>query len=34
MLYHSFGEDRSSFGFLAYKDAKDKQDILARVFSK
>ncbi|KAL6246705.1 hypothetical protein RBB50_006012 [Rhinocladiella similis] len=33
-LYHSFGEDRSSFGFLEYKDAKPRKDILARVFSK
>lgn len=33
-LYHSFGEDRSSFGFLEYKDAKPRKDVLARVFSK
>lgn len=33
-LYHSFGEDRSSFGYLAYKDAKDRKDILSRTFSK
>ncbi|KIW18531.1 hypothetical protein PV08_02819 [Exophiala spinifera] len=33
-LYHSFGEDRSSFGFLEYRDAKPRKDILARLFSK
>lgn len=33
-LYHSFGEDRSSFGFLEYKDAKPRKDILSRIFSK
>ncbi|KIX08873.1 uncharacterized protein Z518_03530 [Rhinocladiella mackenziei CBS 650.93] len=33
-LYHSFGEDRSSFGFLEYKDAKSRKDVLSRVFSK
>lgn len=33
-LYHSFGEDRSSFGYLAYKDAKDRKDILSRCFSR
>ncbi|RVX69702.1 hypothetical protein B0A52_06346 [Exophiala mesophila] len=33
-LYHSFGEDRSSFGYLEYKDAKGRKDILSRVFSK
>jgi len=33
-LYHSFGEDRSSFGYLAYKDAKDRKDILSRNFSR
>ena len=33
-LYHSFGEDRSSFGYLAYKDAKDRKDLLLRAFSR
>ncbi|PGH08839.1 hypothetical protein AJ79_05843 [Helicocarpus griseus UAMH5409] len=33
-LYHSFGEDRSSFGFLTYKEAKERRDLLARRFSK
>jgi hypothetical protein len=32
-LYHSFGEDRSSFGFLTYKEAKPRKDILNRSFS-
>jgi hypothetical protein len=33
-LYHSFGEDRSSFGFLTYKEAKERKDVLTRMFSK
>lgn len=33
-LYHSFGEDRSSFGYLAYKDAKDRKEILSKCFSR
>jgi len=33
-LYHSFGEDRSSFGFLEYKDAKERKDVLSPMFSK
>ena len=33
-LYHSFGEDRSSFGYLTYAEAKPRKDILSRVFSK
>lgn len=33
-LYHSFGEDRSSFGFLKYAEAKPRKDILSRIFSK
>lgn len=33
-MYHSFGEDRSSFGFLTYKEAKERRDVLARRFSK
>lgn len=33
-LYHSFGEDRSSFGFLTYREAKQRKDVLAPLFSK
>ncbi|KAL1963324.1 hypothetical protein VTN77DRAFT_8445 [Rasamsonia byssochlamydoides] len=33
-LYHSFGEDRSSFGFLTYKEAKERKDVLTKMFSK
>jgi hypothetical protein len=33
-LYHSFGEDRSSFGFLTYDEAKERKDVLRRLFSK
>jgi hypothetical protein len=33
-LYHSFGEDRSSFGFLTYNEAKERKDVLSRLFSK
>lgn len=33
-LYTSFGLDRSSFGFLTYAFAKERQDILAPLFSK
>jgi len=32
-LYHSFGEDRSSFGFITYKEAKERKDVLNRMFS-
>ena len=32
-LYHSFGEDRSSFGFLSYAEAKPRKDILSPLFS-
>lgn len=32
-LYHSFGEDRSSFGFLTYEEAKPRKDILNKSFS-
>ncbi|GME65035.1 Cytochrome P450 [Neofusicoccum parvum] len=32
-LYHSFGEDRSSFGFLTYREAKPRKDVLAKSFS-
>ncbi|KAL1989053.1 hypothetical protein VTN96DRAFT_5816 [Rasamsonia emersonii] len=33
-VYHSFGEDRSSFGFLTYKEAKERKDVLTKMFSK
>ncbi|KAL2819577.1 cytochrome P450 [Aspergillus cavernicola] len=33
-LYHSFGEDRSSFGFLTYRESKERKDVLSRRFSK
>ncbi|KAH9828202.1 benzoate 4-monooxygenase Cytochrome-P450 like protein [Teratosphaeria destructans] len=33
-VYHSFGEDRSSFGFLTYREAKARKDVLAPLFSK
>ncbi|QKX57066.1 uncharacterized protein TRUGW13939_04174 [Talaromyces rugulosus] len=33
-LYHSFGEDRSSFGFLTYNEAKERRDVLLKLFSK
>ncbi|KAF2084174.1 cytochrome P450 monooxygenase-like protein [Saccharata proteae CBS 121410] len=32
-LYHSFNEDRSSFGFLTYREAKERKDVLNRSFS-
>lgn len=32
-LYHSFGEDRSSFGFLTYAEAKERKDALNKFFS-
>jgi hypothetical protein len=28
------GEDRSSFGYLTYREAKERKDILSRRFSK
>ncbi|KAF2870344.1 cytochrome P450 monooxygenase-like protein [Massariosphaeria phaeospora] len=33
-LYKSFGEDRSSFGFLTYAEAKNRKDVLNRAFSQ
>ncbi|KFY93220.1 hypothetical protein V500_03833 [Pseudogymnoascus sp. VKM F-4518 (FW-2643)] len=33
-LYHSFGEDRSSFGFLTYAESKQRKDIMAPLFSR
>ncbi|KAI9834921.1 MAG: hypothetical protein M1819_002644 [Sarea resinae] len=32
-LYHCFGEDASSFGFLAYREAKERRDAMSRMFS-
>lgn len=32
-LYHSFGEDRSSFGYLTYGEAKERKDVLNKMFS-
>lgn len=32
-LYHSFGEDQSSFGFLTHQEAKERKDVLTRMFS-
>jgi cytochrome P450 len=32
-LYHSFGEDRSSFGFLNFKEARERRDVVSRMFS-
>ncbi|KAF2456731.1 cytochrome P450 monooxygenase-like protein [Lineolata rhizophorae] len=32
-LYHCFNEDRSSFGFLTYREAKERKDILNKTFS-
>ncbi|KAL1612220.1 hypothetical protein SLS60_000444 [Paraconiothyrium brasiliense] len=33
-LYKSFNEDRSSFGFLTYAEAKNRKDVLGRSFSQ
>lgn len=33
-MYESFGEDRSSFGFLTYAEAKERKDILTPLFSR
>jgi hypothetical protein len=32
-LYHSFGEDESSFGYVSHKEAKERRDVLSRLFS-
>jgi hypothetical protein len=32
-LYHSFGEDRSSFGFLTFNEARERRDVVGRMFS-
>ncbi|KAF4626931.1 hypothetical protein G7Y89_g11222 [Cudoniella acicularis] len=33
-LYQSFGEDRSSFGFLTYAESKQRKDIMTPLFSR
>jgi len=33
-LYHAFGEDRSSFGLLTYKESKERRDMLNKFFSQ
>lgn len=33
-LYHSFGEDRSSFGFLGWGVARERREIVGRGFSR
>ena len=33
-LYKSFGEDRSSFGYLTYAESKIRKDVLNRSFSR
>lgn len=33
-LYRCFGEDRSSFGYLTYREAKQRKDVMAPLFSK
>jgi hypothetical protein len=33
-VYHSFGEDCSSFGFLTYNEAKDRRNALSRLISQ
>ena len=32
-LYHNFNEDQSSFGFLTSREAKERKDVLNRMFS-
>ncbi|KEF63876.1 uncharacterized protein A1O9_01854 [Exophiala aquamarina CBS 119918] len=32
-LYHSFGEDESSFGYISHVEAKERRDVLSRIFS-
>lgn len=32
-IYHSFGEDESSFGYLSYREAKERRDVLSKLFS-
>ena len=32
-LYHSFGEDESSFGYVSHKEAKERREILSKLFS-
>ena len=32
-LYHAFGEDRTSFGYLTYTESKQRKDVLQPLFS-
>ena len=32
-LYQSFGEDESSFGYRSYMEAKERRDVLSKLFS-
>ncbi|KIW01726.1 uncharacterized protein PV09_06903 [Verruconis gallopava] len=32
-VYHSMGEDRSSFGFLTYQESKERKDVMKKMFS-
>lgn len=32
-MYHSFGEDESSFGYVSHLEAKERRDVLSRIFS-
>ncbi|KAK5057830.1 hypothetical protein LTR84_011831 [Exophiala bonariae] len=32
-LYHSFGEDESSFGYVSHLEAKERRDVLSKIFS-
>lgn len=34
MLYAAFGEDKSSFGLLRYKESKERKSVLQPLFSK
>ncbi|KAK2626244.1 hypothetical protein QTJ16_004506 [Diplocarpon rosae] len=34
MLYQSFGQDHSSFGFLTYAESKSRKDVLQPLFSR
>ena len=33
-LYHSFNEDETSFGYLNYRQAKERRDVLLRLFAR
>ena len=32
-MYHSFGEDESSFGYASHTEAKERRDLLSKLFS-